>query len=74
MDLEGYVMQAPTVSVEKDRLEAFMLQELSCNEIAVLMQDICEAGLLAQLPAPFYHCATHHVERKLISLPGRPAH
>jgi hypothetical protein len=74
MELEGYKMGWGQSEIENARLEAFMRQELTPNEITVLMQDVCEANLLAQLPAQFYHCAAHLVDRRIVSLPGRQTH
>jgi hypothetical protein len=71
---DGYEMHFGRQEVEKDRLEAFIRHELDANEITVLMQDVCEANLLPQLPSAFYFCATYLVEQRLVSISGRQTH
>lgn len=57
--------------VAPQRLSDFMEGKLGANEIALLMQDVIEAGLLPTLSSQFFFCAQHCVEQGLCTVTGR---
>ena len=57
--------------VAPQRLAGFIEGTLDANEIAVLMQDVIEAGLLPTLSSQFFFCAQHCVEQGLCTVTGR---
>ena len=66
----NYVMsyQRP---VALDRLNDLTEGKLDTDDIVLLMQDICEAGVLPQLSSQFHELALHCVENNLVTVYGR---
>jgi hypothetical protein len=73
MSLAGCFLHLPRERVHSlaDEMRAFRAGTIHPDRLPVMLQDIIEAGALADLPMRFAHAAQHCVDQGLCYYTGR---